>query len=361
MTIKRPNGIYRANFTFTHPTTGKRKRCRVSLGTKNRSEALKREAQLRIESEQAVLEVGNHKQAPFSGFARKWLEEHIKTDCKHSYYQSTEKNIRVHLYPFFRETNLRSIRVEQVQAFKTQQVNKGLKPKTINNQLSILSSLLQTAVVWEYADDNPARRVRKLPVPPKPLKHWKIAQSDAFLEAVQNLRPEWYAFFLCALRTGLRLGELLALRWVDVDFDTGFICVVENYTHGKVGSPKSGKIRKVPMTRGLQAALKAHKHRRGKLVFCTEDGGYLNRNRVKHPFRICTRAAGVPKIRIHDLRHTFASQLAVNGVSIAKIQQYLGHADIRQTMKYAHLSPEEIANHVEVLEPNSCPNSAPSG
>ena len=360
MAIKRPNGIYRANFTYLDPKTGKRKRCRLTLGTKKRSEALKREALLRHKSEQLALEVETKKQAPFGRFAHKWLEEHIKTDCKHSYYRSTEQIIRVHLYPFFGDTNLRDIGMERVQAFKTHQVNKELAPKTINNQLGVLSSLFSTAVEWEYAEKNPVSRVRKLAIPTKSLTHWQEVQSEAFLEKVQSMRPEWYPFFLCALRTGLRLGELLALRWKDVDFATGRIRVVQNYTHGRVGSPKSGKMREVPMTRPLKQALRAHKHLRGELVFCDEDGGYLDRNRVKHPFWSCTRAAGVPEIRIHDLRHTFASQLVVKGVSLAVVQQYLGHSDIRQTMRYAHLSPQEIANHVDVLEVNSCPNSAPS-
>lgn len=350
MAEKRPNGIYRANFTYRDPTTGASRRYRRSLGTRKRSDAQRLEAQLRLQLETHPKEVSHQKQAPFSGFARKWLDDYVQTDCKPSYHRSSEQIIRVHLYPFFRDTDLRHIDVEQVQTFKAQQAGLELSPKTINNQLGVLSSIFSKAIDYGYAEANPVLKVTPLSVPPKALQHWQKHESDAFLAKVRELRPEWFPFFLCALRTGLRLGELLALRWKDVDFAKGRIRVVQSFTHGRLGSPKSGKMRGVPMTQPLADALRGHRHRKGELVFCDEDGGFLNRNKVKHPFWVCARAAEVPVIRIHDLRHTFASQLVVAGVSLAVVQKFLGHSDIRMTMRYAHLGPEELASHVDVLE-----------
>ena len=139
------------------------------------------------------------------------------------------------------------------------------------------------------------------------------------------------------------------------------IRITWNYTHGQLGTPKSGHGRVIPMSSALAAALQAHRHLRGKLVFSKEDGSYLHRSRVKHPFWTCIQVAGVPKIRLHDLRHSFASQLVAKGIPLKGVQTLLGHADIRMTMRYAHLSPSETARYVEVLDAPACPVSSPFG
>jgi len=115
------------------------------------------------------------------------------------------------------------------------------------------------------------------------------------------------------------------------------------------------------MTDELASALRGHRHLRGELVFCATDGGYLDRNQIKHPFWTCTRAAGVPEIRIHDLRHTFASQLVIKGTPLKVVQEYLGHSDIRMTMRYAHLTPSTRREYIKVLDAPVCPNPAPLG
>jgi integrase len=135
-----------------------------------------------------------------------------------------------------------------------------------------------------------------------------------------------------------------------VDFVLGRIHVQRNWTHGRLGTPKSGRSRFIPMTQDLVAALQAHKHLKGKLIFSTREGDYLDRNKVKHPFWRCIRIAGVEEIGLHDMRHTFASQLAMKGVPLRAIQEMLGHASITTTQRYAHLSPSATADFVRVLE-----------
>ncbi len=361
MAERRKNGVYRANFSYLDPTTGTRTRCRRSLGTKDRREAQRREARLRIELETPPKEESTpNKRAAFSGFARHHLDQHVKVNCKHSTFRSTEQAYRVHLVPFFEDCDLRSIDVEDVERFKASKIDSHA-PKTINNMLGYLSKLFNDAVTWGYADSNPVSRVRPLRLPPQEMDFWESDQSEAFLAKVQELRPQWYTFFLCALRTGLRIGELYALRWRDVDFVQRKLRVVWNWTHGKLDAPKGNRSRVVPMSPEVFTALKAHRPLRGKLVFCMEDGGYLDRNKTKHPFWTCIRAAGIPKIRLHDMRHTFASQLAMRGVPIRGIQELLGHTDIRQTMRYAHLGPSVTASYVAVLDAGACPISAPMG
>ena len=109
------------------------------------------------------------------------------------------------------------------------------------------------------------------------------------------------------------------------------------------------------MTPELMRALIAHRHINGELVFPWSDGSYLTNNRIKHPFWTCIKAAGVKKIRFHDLRHTFASQLVMKGVPMRVVQELLGHSTLQMTMRYAHLSPSAKTDAVAVLDADAAP------
>ena len=196
-----------------------------------------------------------------------------------------------------------------------------------------------------------------LRLPPQEFKFWDRQQSDAFLDALLQVVPSYHPFFLCALRTGMRLGELFALRWDDLDFVKRQLRVVWNWTHGKLDSPKSGRGRSIPMSPELVDALRDHRHLRGRLVFCREDGSYLTRDMVKHPFDRATRKAGLPAIRLHDARHSFASQLVMAGVPLTAVKEYLGHADLSMTMRYAHLSPSAHHDYVARLDGGGGPSA----
>jgi integrase len=257
--------------------------------------------------------------------------------------------MRVHLVPFFGHADLRVIDAEMVARFKATKAQTHA-PKTVNNMLGVVSTLFKFAVRWRYCEVNPVTGVGLLKLPPQEYSFWDRQQSDAFLEAAVEVVPRWHPFYLCAIRTGMRQGELFALRWDDVDFVKNQIRVVWNYTRGHLGTPKSGHGRIIPMSPQLAATLKAHRHLRGPLVFCSDSGGYLTRDRVKRPFVRAVRKAGLPMIRLHDLRHSFASQLVMAGVPLVAVQQYLGHSELTMTMRYAHLSPAARQAYVEVLD-----------
>jgi integrase len=295
------------------------------------------------------------KQAAFSGFAKHWYDLHVKVNAKLSYQRSTERELRVHLVPFFGDMDLRSIDAELVDAYKAQKVRTpdnpgGNAPKTVNNHLTVLSSLFAKAVLWGYAETNPVKGVSKLKLPPREFRFWDREQSQVFLEHMRAREPRWYPMFLTALRTGLRQGELIALRWEDLDFVKRQLHVVQNFTAGALTTPKSGRGRIVPMFADLVRALKAHRHLRSSLVFCRDDGTYLSGNCLWKPMLRVTRAAGLPKIAFHDMRHSFASQLVMASVPLKAVQEYLGHADISTTMRYSHLSPSAKQSYVEVLD-----------
>jgi integrase len=144
----------------------------------------------------------------------------------------------------------------------------------------------------------------------------------------------------------MRQGEILALRWEDVDLVKGKLSVRRSVTRDIVTTPKSGRSREIPLGDEVLAALKGHRHLRGQLVFCSDYGRMLKKNEVKHPLWRATRRAGLRRIGWH----TFASHLAMRGVALKAIQELMGHATIEMTMRYAHLSPDVPRDAVKLLD-----------
>ncbi len=356
MAVHKRGQRWQVAFRYKDPLTGESKRFRRTTGagtTKRRAEELERLWRHVVENPppEPEPEPQELKRAAFSGFARHWLDLK-RADWKPSYYRSTEQIVRNHLVPAFGDTDMREVSSEQVQVFKAEK-DKTHTAKTVNNHLSVLSSMYRAAVDWDYCERNPAAGVSPLPTPPATFRFWDREQSDAFLGASLRVAREWHPLFLCALRTGMRAGELFGLQWDSVDFARKRIHVCRNWTHGYMVTPKSGKDRFVPMTLQLVQALREHRHLRAKLVFCRPDGGPLDSNKVKRSFWRCQKAAGIPRIAFHDLRHSFASQLVMAGIPLLAVQEMLGHSDIRMTQRYAHLSPGATADYINVLDGRS--------
>ena len=144
------------------------------------------------------------------------------------------------------------------------------------------------------------------------------------------------AIFLTAAFTGLRRGELLALHWRDVDFDSSLIRVRASYAGGMQTSPKSGKVRSVPMAPDVAAMLKRLSEREhftgeDELVFCGETGRFLDASALRRRYMRALKAAGLRSLRFHDLRHTFGTRMIAKA-DIRRVQEWMGHADVQTTM-----------------------------
>jgi integrase len=153
------------------------------------------------------------------------------------------------------------------------------------------------------------------------------------------------ALFLTAAFTGLRMGELLALRWRDVDFTGATIRVRASYYLGQLTTPKSGKVRAVPLAPDVAAALaqlgrREHWLGDDDLVFVGETGGYLDGSALRRRYKAAIAGAGLRPLRFHDLRHTFGTRMIAKA-DIRRVQEWMGHADIQTTMRYLHYAPRE--------------------
>ena len=279
------------------------------------------------------------------------MTNYAAVNNKRSEQMAKRRMLDTHLIPYFGRMLLSEIRVRQIEAFKAAQQEGGmhgrkLKAKTINNNLAVLSRMLNCAVEWEYLESAP--KVRWLKAQRVQMRFLEFEDADRLLQAAEPGLER--TMMLVALRTGLRIGELLALRWDDVDLQRRQVHVRQSSMRGHIDTPKSGRSRIVPMTEEVERALRGYRHLRGPLVFCNPDGTHLTDNQTKrHLYRACRKAFLGP-FGWHTLRHTFASHLAMRGAPIKAIQELLGHATIDMTMRYAHLSPAAKNQAIDLLE-----------
>lgn len=153
------------------------------------------------------------------------------------------------------------------------------------------------------------------------------------------------ALYLTAAFTGLRRGELLALRWRDVDYTGSTLRVRASYAGGALTSPKSGKVRSVPMAPDVAEALARLANRElftgdDDLVFVGETGSYLDGSALRRRYKQALQRAALRPLRFHDLRHTFGTRMIAKA-DIRRVQEWMGHADIQTTMRYLHYAPRE--------------------
>jgi integrase len=153
------------------------------------------------------------------------------------------------------------------------------------------------------------------------------------------------AIFLTAAFTGLRMGELLAMRWRDVDFAGRTVRVRASYYAGHLTTPKSGKVRAVPMAPDVAAVLARLGRREDwvgedDLVFVGETGNYVDGSALRRRYKTALQASGLRPLRFHDLRHTFGTRMIAKA-DIRRVQEWMGHADIQTTMRYLHYAPRD--------------------
>jgi integrase len=280
----------------------------------------------------------------FAEFAERFMNTYAATNNKPSEVNAKEIILRVHLVPEFGERRLDQIGPAEIETYKAKKLNAKLARKSINNHLTVLRKIISTAVEWGLLQSVP-RIVWLRPAPPE-FDFLTFEEADRLMAAATG---EWCAMITVAVRTGLPLGELRALRWQDVDLVGGRIVVRRAAWGSIIASPKNGRSREIALSKQAAAALREHPRRR-ELVFSAPDGSLLTRDATKWPLWNACKHAGLRRIGWHSLRHAFASHLVMRGAPINAVQELLGHSTIEMTMRYAHLSPDARREAVQLLD-----------
>lgn len=262
-------------------------------------------------------------------FYLEFMSTYVKANNKPSEQISKECIFRTRLLPEFGEKHLDDIGVRDVERFKAKlldvsEYGRPKSPKTINNTLSSLGKMLRYAEELGVIDDVP--RVRFIKVTTEKFDFLEFEEMEQLLEGAR-LESEVLAAVLLGSEAGLRIGEIRSIKFGDIDFHRGLLTVQRTNYRGHITSPKSGRIRTIPMTKRLLAALKAIRHLK-EWVFCNDENEPWSRGEGDARLWRACRRAGLRRIKWHALRHTFCSHLAMRGASPRAIQELAGHAQL---------------------------------
>ncbi len=339
------------DFRFRHPD-GRVQRVREVSPVNTRRGAEEYERKLR----QALLEGRRSGEVipTLAEFAPRWIEGHAQANRqKHSTVVSKESILKHHLLPHLGKKRLDELTAEDVQ--RTKGRLRGKSPKTVNNVLSVLGKLLKTAVQWGVLARLPVD-VELVKAPQPTMEFYHDAEFERLVEAAGKLDGRILVFVLLAGDAGLRAGEVMALEWSDVDLRSGHITVQRTEWRGQVGAPKGGRSRTIPLTGRLAAALQAARHLRGPRVLYREAPRKDRRAEVTQKtlqkwMETATKRAGLQASgKLHILRHTFCSRLAMAGAPAKAIQELAGHQNLSTTQRYMHLSPAAKQGAIRLLE-----------
>ncbi len=300
----------------------------------------------------------------------RWLIESVKDSVKPGTYDSYSDLVRRHVIPALGRTKLKNLTTDQVRRFRRSKLDEGLSTRTVQYLLFLLRKALQQAVEDGLIPRNVAHGVKVSQAGKEEVRPLSPEQSRRFLEAASGERFE--ALYVLAVHTGLRQGELLGLRWEDVDLEARTLCVKRTLTGAKegqpeLGTPKTAKSRRtIGLTSRAVEALRRHRalqdeersrtgplwHDTG-LVFRSTTSTPVNRhNLMNRSFKPLLEKAGLPQsTRFHDLRHTAASLLFSRGTHPKLVQEALGHSTIAVTLDvYSHMIPGMGDQVVKAME-----------
>lgn len=286
------------------------------------------------ELRRAVFKEPEKRRVAFEVFANEFLEDYAKPTKKS---WKTDKVRLAKLKKYFRESDLRQITPMEIERFRSGLLVKGMQKSTTNRYLALLKRMFNLAIDEGLAETNPVRKV-KFFSEAENLKE-RILTEDEEKRLVESCCDHMKDIVTFAVNTGMRLGEILNLKWANVDMKSEII---------KVEFTKSAKTRIVPMN-GTVSAMLSRPRKRGEAYVFTNPDSKDKFREIKRSFKTGCRRAGVEGLRFHDLRHTFASRLVRNGVDIGAVRKLLGHSTLLVTQRYIHSDEKTLRSAVGSL------------
>jgi integrase len=353
ITRHKKSGLWMARYTVETPTGPKRQ----TIYAATRKEAAEKLAKALSNRADGI--VVDDKNLTVGDYLDRWLSDCVRGTIRESTYSRDKYLVINHVKPSIGRVKLKNLNALHLQSLYRERLDSGLSGSTVQKIHHVLHKALTQAMRWDLIPRNPAVSV-KAPTPtPKEMHPLSVLEARQLLEAARGDRLE--ALYVLAVHTGMRRGELLGLKWGDVDPDLATVRVRRTLTRGEDGrgyvvgaATKSGKGRHIRLTPRAVEALKRHRARQAKeklkvgglyrdqdLVFAGEGGNPINPSNLRNrSFKPLLERAGLPRITFHDLRHTCASLLFQRNVHPKFVQELLGHASVAITLDtYSHMLP----------------------
>ncbi len=228
-----------------------------------------------------------------------------------------------------------------VEQYQTDLMNKGLKPASVNRNIGIIKAMFRKAVDWQMVESEALKRVRNVKLLPENNRRLRYLTKEECQALTDSCDKHLKPIVITALNAGMRRGEILKLKWDNVDLTHGFIHVVD---------AKNGERREIPTNTTLKLTLLSITRRLDTPYVFHDPNTGKPYQEVKKSFATALRRSKIVDFRFHDLRHTFASHLIMAGVDITTVSRLLGHKSLKMTLRYSHLAPSHIAKAVDVLD-----------
>jgi integrase len=351
ITRHKKSGLYMARYTIQTPTGTKRK---TIYGKEREEVADKLIEALSNRNKGLVFDADNLKLGEYLG---RWLTDSVRDTVRPTTFERYEQVVRLHIHPVLGKVKLKNLTSAHVRGLYRQKLDAGLSPRTVQYVHVTLHKALKQAIADGLIPRNVTEAVKPPQVLREEIRPLTPEQAKTLFEAAKGDRLE--ALYVLAVTTGLRQGELLGLKWDDVDMEAGTLQVRRTLTTAKGGpvlsAPKTkGSRRTVKISPTALEALRSHLARQleeidrvgslwreNGLVFASEVGEPLRRQHVtSRRFKPLLELARLPQIRFHDLRHTCATLLLSENVNPKVVSEVLGHATIAITLDtYSHVLP----------------------
>ncbi|WP_436711839.1 tyrosine-type recombinase/integrase [Brevibacillus formosus] len=337
------------------PLTGKRRQKTVS-GFKTKKEAEKACAELITQIENG--EYVNESKITFGEFILDWLHTVAKPTLRVTTQAGYRSAIHSRLIPAFGTYKMVDIKPVQIMRYYSSLLDEKVSEEYVQYLHSILKNSFNTAVKWGLIKNNIMQNVDQPKRKRKEMKVWNIDEANRFLEAVKNDKPYYYILYLLAIYTGMRRGEILALKWKDCMLDEGKISVSKtlSYVSGQgivIQETKTGRSNRViSLSNSLIEELIRHRSIQQEdrrlfgdgyldqdFIIAKNDGEPLNPHYVHNHFKKLVKKLEIPEIRFHDLRHTHATLMLKIGEHPKIVSERLGHSSIQMTLNvYSHVT-----------------------
>ncbi len=359
---RRKDGLYMARYWIETPAGKKRK---TIYGKEREEVAGKLIDALADRKKGLVFDADNLK---VGEYLERWLADSVRDTVRSTTFERYEQMVRLHIRPVLGKTKLKNLTPAHVRGLYREKLDTGLSPRTVQYVHVTLHKALKQAVMDGLIPRNATEAVKPPQVRREEMRPLAPEQVKTLLEAAHDDRLE--ALYVLAVTTGLRQGELLGLKWEDVDLEAGTLKVRRTLATAKGGpqltAPKTKSSRRtVRLTQSTVNALKSHLKRQlgeidragslwreNGLIFASETGDPLDRRNVTtHRFKPLLKRAGLPQIRFHDLRHTCATLLLGRNVNPKIVSEMLGHATIAITLDtYSHVLPNMQSEAAKAME-----------